>query len=595
MLSIAALPAGAQTSWSTGSAENVVRTLPQGWSAADRDRFYTTGQGSRLMPYTWFKALRRVDVDEPFGADRLQRYGYLRYDSPRSVEGLPMGFVVQGSRELGDLGMSCASCHTTAISYKKDNVQYDLLVDGAPANVDFQQFLVDLTAAVRLTFRDSTRFTVFAKTVLGADYSAAAEDTLRVSFGQWVTQFGDFMDRSLPRTPWGPGRLDAFGMIFNRVTGKDLGIVENYAVADAPVSYPFLWNAGRQDRTQWTGSVPNGHYIPALGRNGGEVLGVFGDLKPKLVTPILAELNRLFGWKIDITVDLSENSIDFEGLQALEELMGTLKPPPWPADVFGPLDATRVARGRDLFQANCASCHGENPSPQTAGTWHTPLLDVGTDPRTANNACREVKTGVFNGAGLLSKMKGDPMARLGPTARAADVLSDVALGVIIAGAIDAVKNGTVEQSGVWRGLTKDIRADAGTAGGQVASTRDPAAVEDKVKTLMTGIYKQPDTCPPAYEARVLHGVWATAPYLHNGSVPTLAELLTPPAQRKPTFAVGSREYDPKNVGYVTDKGAAANGTFVADPRTGNANTGHPFGTALPEDDRWSLIEYLKSI
>ena len=43
----------------------------QGWSAADRETFYTTSQGSRLMPYAWFKALKRTDVDEPFAADKL--------------------------------------------------------------------------------------------------------------------------------------------------------------------------------------------------------------------------------------------------------------------------------------------------------------------------------------------------------------------------------------------------------------------------------------------------------------------------------------------------------------------------------------------
>ena len=44
-------------------------------------------------------------------------------------------------------------------------------------------------------------------------------------------------------------------MIFNRVAARDLGIVDNFKIADAPVSYPFLWNASRQDRTQWNGGV----------------------------------------------------------------------------------------------------------------------------------------------------------------------------------------------------------------------------------------------------------------------------------------------------------------------------------------------------
>lgn len=41
----------------------------QGWSDADRDTFYTTSQGSHMMPAAWFLALRRLDVDEPFAGD----------------------------------------------------------------------------------------------------------------------------------------------------------------------------------------------------------------------------------------------------------------------------------------------------------------------------------------------------------------------------------------------------------------------------------------------------------------------------------------------------------------------------------------------
>src|SRR4051812_28023254 len=64
----------------------------QGWSAADRNTFYSTSQGSRLIPLAWFKALRRLDADEPFAADQLKRYGYIRNDNPGNT--LPIGFVV---------------------------------------------------------------------------------------------------------------------------------------------------------------------------------------------------------------------------------------------------------------------------------------------------------------------------------------------------------------------------------------------------------------------------------------------------------------------------------------------------------------------
>src|SRR6202521_4541082 len=63
-----------------GNAAADVTYAAQGWSAADRETFYTTSQGSHMMPYAWFKALKRIDVDEPFAADKLQRYGFLAHD-----------------------------------------------------------------------------------------------------------------------------------------------------------------------------------------------------------------------------------------------------------------------------------------------------------------------------------------------------------------------------------------------------------------------------------------------------------------------------------------------------------------------------------
>jgi hypothetical protein len=141
----------------------VVVYSDQGWSAADRDTFYTTSQGSRMMPYAWFKALRRIESDELFAADQLQRYGYLPSDRSKSnPESLPIGFVIDGNAATGDFGMTCAACHTAQLEYQKDGKAYALRLDGAPANADFQQFLVDLAAAARATSTQPDRFTAFA-------------------------------------------------------------------------------------------------------------------------------------------------------------------------------------------------------------------------------------------------------------------------------------------------------------------------------------------------------------------------------------------------------------------------------------------------
>ena len=96
-----------------------------------------------------------------------------------------------------------------------------------------------------------------------------------------------------------------------------------------------------------------------------------------------------------------------------------------------------------------------------------------------------------------------------------------------------------------------------------------------------------------YSARPLAGVWATAPYLHNGSVPSLYDLLLPAAQRPAVFYVGNREYDAKRLGYVSAASASA---FKFDTAgDGNSNRGHEYGKDLSEADRYALLEYLKTL
>jgi hypothetical protein len=93
-----------------------------------------------------------------------------------------------------------------------------------------------------------------------------------------------------------------------------------------------------------------------------------------------------------------------------------------------------------------------------------------------------------------------------------------------------------------------------------------------------------------YWAATLNGVWARSPYLHNGSVRTMQELLTSPAQRARSFHRGSRSYDSKQMGYTDE------GVYVLDTSmTGNANTGHDYGTNLSAAEKNELMEFLKTL
>ena len=101
-----------------------------------------------------------------------------------------------------------------------------------------------------------------------------------------------------------------------------------------------------------------------------------------------------------------------------------------------------------------------------------------------------------------------------------------------------------------------------------------------------------------YKARPLDGIWATAPYLHNGSVPTLDALLRPASQRPKSFSIGVRTFDPVRVGYLTDvPGFPRFNVNEADgtPIPGNSNAGHEDGASLSDEERSQLIEYLKTL
>lgn len=101
-----------------------------------------------------------------------------------------------------------------------------------------------------------------------------------------------------------------------------------------------------------------------------------------------------------------------------------------------------------------------------------------------------------------------------------------------------------------------------------------------------------------YKARPLNGIWATAPYLHNGSIPNLWELLQAPKDRVTSFWVGSREFDAKKVGFITNEGKNefrvndSNGKLMP----GNSNLGHDYaGGQYTDDQKWAIIEYMKTL
>lgn len=546
LLGVLILTLGGST-WSRETSSPV--RLEQGWSAKERRAFYTTAQGSQVMPLSWFKALERADGREAFLADGLARHGYLpNPPSPGNPSGLPVGFTVDRDGRRRWLGLTCAACHTGQIEYQGTRIRID---GGAASSADIHALFVEIEKALVVTVadRDGARYRRFSKRVLRR-YSKARADALFARVTAFLEGWRAFLRDSSADTPWGPGRLDGFGMTFNRIAAIGLGIPGNSAPPDGAVSYPFLWGASWHDRTQWNGSVVSDTDLGRLGRNVGEVLGVFGKFRARKPSP---------GHRYYRTTAKRDN------LVALEELIKRLQAPQWPEEILGPIDRSRAERGAILYERHCSSCHPVVPRdapPTIRRVEMTPVIELGTDPTAAWNICsRTVDPGRLQGA-FLNAALGAPLPDPVP--------SLTLLRHLVAGAILAPGDGVSGAAAAGRGSRPD-------------SAGAPA-----------GLDCGPDSSLMRYKARHLDGVWATAPYLHNGSVPSLHALLLPPEERPARFHVGDPAFDARRVGLL---GAPSSRSRLFDTTLpGNRATGHTYGTReLTVEQRRALVEYLKTL
>lgn len=559
-----------------GGAQAQVVMVEQGssWTSAARAEFYTTDQGSRIMPLAWMRALKLPD-GSVFLDGALTRYGYL--ENPNGPEpDVPVGFTIAEYEGSPSIGMTCSACHTRQIGVNGT----DYRVDGGPGMVDFQAFLTDLDIAMGAVLKSDDTFDAFAQSVIGPDATATEKGQFKVVVELWHLRFNTLVSRSLPTPGWGPGRLDAVSMIFNRLTGLDIGepptylIPENIHLADAPTRYPFLWNAARQDKTQWPGFADNGNDILGLARNLGEVYGVFGVLHPQR-TSGLSLLNRDY---------LTKNSANFDGLWRLEQLIWDMGPPKWPWEI----DTALAEKGKEIFDraeadGGCVSCHGIRPGANRftiRGTWETPVQDVGTDNRECTILAREVKTGSMEGAKI-------------PVLSSALKVTDTSFKVLSTAVL-----GTIFQRVTSFGSSNEL---------STAMSAESTALPTQLQQL-EGAFRQVE--PPsealtlsearsgcAYEARVLQGIWAAAPYLHNGSVPTLEALLLPAADRPQSFKLGPN-YDIEKVGLAVEQDRfdhVLETTGCDDVGSGNSRCGHEYGAGLSSEERRALLEYLKAL
>jgi cytochrome c5 len=622
--------------------------LDQGWSPADSLWFYTTTQGSDLLPYDFFIALERAGSQEPFRSpENMNRYRYLPQKPTRSnPDGLPVGMVADSYLGKKYMGFTCAACHSSQVNYKGVGIR----IDGGPGAADMDTFMNDLAAALAATLdtpEKQKRFT--AAVVKAGAYStddAVLQDLKTYTLRMQAYNFINESTFNRTPVPYGFARLDAFGRIYNRVAEHLLDPDSLHAALDgtlppdqvaellakmspvitsaqrdhlmdrllavlshddlqtlrdlifnrpnAPASYPFLWDIPQHDYVQWNGIGANAGVGP-LGRNTGEVIGVFATLdwaqkKDWTLSSVIG--GQGFG-KTHINF---QSSADFHNLRALEDRLTSLESPLWSDAVkaagLPPVDPQKSKRGQKLFAQFCASCHAviDRASTDRRIVAHMDKVigGVGTDPTMAANAA-----GYTGYSGVIRNMYSNTSV--------GDILLDTKAPVAA-----LLTTATVNVV-----ATPDPDRWFFTRAADWATNLVKAYFSNKIKpSVKSGDYVPDSTTDPfaslrSYKGRSLNGIWATAPYLHNGSVPTLYDLLLPAdhqdndppgtAYRPKTFMVGSRELDVTKVGFKSGENDYQGFRFdTSQPASSNA--GHEYGTRqMSDQDRRDLVEYLKSL
>ena len=557
--------------------------LDQNWSTEQRNWFHHADQGTQTfsIPYEWFIALEQpVPAVGAAGllsdSVYLDRYGFIPDNADPGNAQLPIGFAhgdalqnldgtavlnPQTKTPMTSLGLTCAACHTGRLAYQGTTI----LIDGGPALTNLDNFQNGVGLALIYTRYWPGRFDRFAERVLGSGASAGAKSDLKAQFEQVLTE--DLTIHKLEESvkanavEEGYARLDALTRIGNFVFSVDLGNnPANFAAYSAPVHFPRIWNASWFEWVQYNGSIEQ-----PMTRNAGEALGV------------RAAVNLTGG-----NVPLFTSSVRVQTIYEIEQLLAGKPPdaqtgftglnsPKWPVTILPPVNAELAAKGAVLYKEICQGCHMapiSDPDFWTSSRWlpansagerhlnleQIDVTHVGTDPSEAADM-KNRHVVIPSNLGITTNEFG--------------------------GALGQLVTFTVNR---WYDSQQPPTSPAMRE--QMDGNRP-----DGIRALLS------------YKVRPLNGIWATPPYLHNGSVPNLFALLSPVAERPTKFYLGNREYDPVNVGYVTDR---LPGGFEFDTTIrGNSNSGHEFsddakkpgviGRALKPDERRALIEYLKTL
>jgi hypothetical protein len=508
----------------------------QGWDHATTQSWYHVDQGTAFFPYAWLVELEQAEGQERFIAPgNMERFGFL--SNPPSAEFNPDGLPVGFSRTSLDLDRPPFSCWPgewaglTCAACHTGEIRYH----GKRIRVEggpAQNDIEGFRISLAQALAANTTDPAKAQRFVGRVLQAAGDPARDVPAAlRCFGQAGAVRER-IVREGLANASEPPTDSGFGRLDA--LGRGGNFLFAEStntPVNY---------EPTTAPVSYPALWDTPYL-----DWVLYNNSVRQPLARSIVEALG--VGTPIDLSTlnaPVLEHELQLENIIDMQIWLLDLKSPSWPAATLGPIDRPLAARGEAIYRGACGQCHEviDRNNPTTAQRKiqipSYPIEQVGTDPRQAVNfSTREITLG-------------DTTRPLGAWVKE---VTDKIVGQYTADPKNAARAELIN-----RGEPNEFQV-----------------IEE-------------------YRARPLNGVWATAPYLHNGSVPDLVELLKPPAERPAVFYVGNWELDPERLGFAWS--SPFPGAFRFDTSLiGNSNAGHDYGTDLGAADRRALIEYLKTL
>lgn len=549
-------------------------------------------------------------------------------------------------RSIRMVGTNCALCHTNEIK-AGSNFASTLRIDGAPNLLDIRSYFRDMMASTISLFTKEEKMQDFlddlhvknskqkAKTLVDnfniklgwatstfknnnlyqnlanltdieklstlitlfkfkegnnsnvykgdAVIAESLEELLRVTYnigeGENIGELEDRMkflgkmmvgnNPLISETIAGFGRTDAFGRIGNMVLRGN-----NPVNLTSEVSYPWIWGIESRSMVHY-----NANTNSVVLRNMGQSLGL-GAVIRKDGTPTsnVYNLNRL---------ELLVHKIKFPQWQEIFKKVSIF-------DSNFKVKDDKIVKGRQIYMNSCAQCHESNNLVGPNNDYklrdykvlqfQTNLNDLETRKKAENGDYYEGDT--------------DPMTAINATKPIYNEERQVyeKFQDVIYRNVSGLKAKFFDQYHYSEEERKKYAFESLRGSEFFRDTLFGFSLGDEKNAGVNyGAIKENS----GYVAKSLAGVWATAPYLHNGSVPTMLDLLKPANQRPTSFNIKNRDFDPQTLGYKgydrqnkpcaeDEKNTCFNTMLI-----GNRNTGHEYGTDLTKDEKLSLIEYLK--